>query len=76
MTVPGGALPLSEARAQRACARLDELRAMRQPLDPSSKSDEPASWSDSLDRRRRLLETELKIEALERPINQCETVNP
>jgi len=68
MTVPGGALPLNAERARRCRERLESLRAMWQSNPTDRKTDEADSWENSLDRRRELLESELKLEALDRSI--------
>jgi hypothetical protein len=72
MMVPSGALPLNDERARRCRERLESLRAMWQSKPAGKKIDERDSWESSLDRRRELLEIELKLEALDRSIKVLE----
>jgi hypothetical protein len=68
MTVPSGALPLNDARAQRCRERLEGLRPTWPPMRGTGDAEETVQWKNSLDTRRTLLEVELKLEALERSI--------
>lgn len=72
MTVPMGVLPLNEQRAQRCLKRLQRLRATLSPSKRSTQMEETENWKDSIGRRRKLLEVDLKLEVLDRVVSMYE----
>jgi hypothetical protein len=68
MTVPGGPLALTDPRAEVCRAQLVTLRSERQRDQATNGIGDVGEWEEELNRRRDLLEIDMKIEALDRSI--------
>jgi hypothetical protein len=68
LTAPGGPLVLTDLRAEVCRARLASLRSERQRDEPAIGIRDVGEWEEELNRRRELLEIDMKIEALDRSI--------
>ena len=68
VTAPDGPLALTDSRAEVCRAQLATLRAERQPDRAADGIGDVGEWKEVLNRRRELLEIDMKIEALDRSI--------
>jgi hypothetical protein len=68
MTVPGGPLALTDARAEVCRAQLATLRSGRKRDEATNGIGDVGEWEKALNHRRELLEIDMTIEALDRSI--------